>query len=258
MSKLYRRICEMNIGGRLLQSPPMTLEFEYEFSVKGISNAKARVYNPAPETVAVAQKDTAVIITAGYEEDYGTCFTGNILKFEYIPGRDSKLEMVLGDGTALWNSIIISKSWTGPVIAKTVVSDLLSSVGVKAAKLEFTDNTNYERGISFNGVTLNKALTRIAKDTRSELYFRYGQICYLSPNKGYGTAFVLSPSTGLLTAGQTEKGYKIQTLFNYRLGAGSLVQLEKDSGVALLKLTKGKHVFSPCGNTGTEFEAVRI
>lgn len=255
---LYMRVCEINVAGRLLTSPPMTLEFEYEFSSAGVSNAKAKIMNPASATVSAAKRDSLFTISAGYASDYGSVFTGVIGKSEYVPGRDSTLSLGLLDKSEQYATALINRAWKGPIKASQVANDLISIVGIPAAKIELGEDVRYERGFSAMNISLRRALTCIAKDTGSQLFFRNGQCCLLAPAAGFSSAWELSPETGLLTAIPTDKGYKLKTLFLYRLGTGSLVKLKKDDTTVTLRVSRGKHSFSPKGQTGSEFEAVRI
>ena len=258
INALYMRVCEMNIAGRLLSAPPMTLEFEYEFSTAGLSNIKARVMNPAPATVAAARKGATCTISAGYLGDSGSVFTGVIDKPGYMPGKDSSLTLTLRDDSERYATSVMNFSIKGPVSASQVANELLNKVGITRAKLNLGDDVRYERGFSCQGMTLRTALSQIARDTKSQLFFRNGQCCLLAPEKGVSSAWELSSSTGLLNAAQTDSGYKIKTLFLYRLGAGSLVILKRKDSSVTLRISKGKHTFSPKGTTETEFEAGRI
>ena len=258
MTALFMRVCEMNIGGRLLTTPPMTLEFEYEFSVQGITNTKAKIYNPAPATVSAAKKDAIVTISAGYADDSGSVFTGVIAKPLYTPGRDSILELTLEDKSERFATSVINRAWKGPITAKQVAQDIISLVGITGSKIVPANNITYERGIAFPGTTVRAALTRLAQDTGSQLFFRQGQCYMIADTKGVAVAWELSSSTGLLSATKTDTGYKIQSLFLYRLGVGSLVTLKRKDTQTLLRVSKGKHTFSPKGTTATEFEAVRL
>jgi len=258
VNALYMRVCEMNIAGRLLTAPPMTLEFEYEFSTAGFASIKARIMNPASATVSAAKKGATCTISAGYAGDYGSVFTGVVDKSEYAPGKDSTLTLTLKDDSERYAISVLNFSIKGPVKASQIIKELLNKVGITSAKIELGEDVNYERGFSCPGWTLRDALSQIAKDTKSQLFFRNGQCCLLAATKGVSTAWELSNSTGLLSATQTGSGYKIKTLFLYRLGAGSLVVLKRKDSSVTLRVSKGKHTFSPKGTTETEFEAVRI
>ena len=255
---LYKRVCAMNIGGRILNYPPMTLEFEISFSLTAPSQTNAKVMNPAPETIAACEKRgnnyPVIIITAGYEEDNGTCVTGEIIKYLVKKAADWTLELTIADKTSLWSNAVVNKSWSSSIHARQVVMQILSDVGVTAADIRFGREKVYERGIAFSGVPLRTAMERIARDTNSVFAFRNGQATFLSDTASRVTAIVLNYDSGLIESAKTDNGYKIKSLFMYKIQGGSAVVLQKGSESVNLKVLKGKHVFSPT-NAYTEFEA---
>ena len=255
----FRRYCEMNIGGRVLVYPPMKMEFEITFSDRGSSQAKAKLYNPAPDTVSACQKRGSsfakITIAAGYEADYGTCMTGDIIKHEVKPGSDRVLEMTVSDKSSLWASTIINKSWSGIISARDVATQIFKQVGIVPADMKFKTEKVYERGIAFSGVPFRTCMERIARDTGSRFLFKNGQAYFLHNAAGTGTAIVLGYSSGLLEAVKTGSGYKIKSLFLYKISGGSLVQLVTNDTMVNLRAGKGKHVFSTDGNAHSEFEA---
>lgn len=257
--KLYRRICSITIDGRKLSYPPLSLEFEVEFSANGISQAKAKIINPSPETVEKSQKRgnryPQIIIDAGYELDHGTCCIGEIIKHELKKSTgDWSLELTIADKSSLWSNAIVNKSWRTFIDARQVVTTILNDFNITAVDIIFGNEKSYPNGIAFSGVTLRAALDRIARDTNSIFTFRNGQASFLAQRSGYATGMVLQYDSGLLEATQTERGYKIKTLFMHKILGGSVVQLRKNNISVNLKVLKGKHVFSP-DRAETEFEA---
>ncbi len=258
MNALFMRVCEMNIAGRALTSPPMTLEFEYEFSTAGMTHAKAKIYNPAPSTIDAAKKNAIVTISAGYRVDYGSVFTGIISKPEFSPGRDSILSLTLSDASERFAESMVNFSIRGQVSALSAARTLLSKVGISSAKIELANNIIYNRGITFRG-SFRSEMTKIAKDTGSQFFFRQGQCCILAPEKGITTAWELSSDTGLLSAVKIDGGYKLRTLYLYRLGAGSIIVLKQNNASTTLRVSKGKLSFTSKGTgCGAEFEAVKL
>jgi hypothetical protein len=259
---LWMRRCRMNINGRILDGPPMNLEFETTFSTGSSSQTKAKIYNPAPETIAACEKEKTkypyIIIDAGYIADYGTCVAGEIIKYEVKKGMDEILELDISDKSSLWNYSMINKSWVGPISASSIISQLFRDVGITPGKIDLSEDVLYERGISFSGVSLRTAMLRIARDTKTEFFFKSGLAYFMKPNTTSGTAFFLSYDSGLLEAQKTNNIYKIKSLFLYNLGAGSLVSLEGADIKEKLKVVKGKHTFSTSGNSITEIEGKKI
>ncbi len=258
----YMRVCSMNIGDRVIEYPPMTLEFETEFTLGAASaQTKAKIYNPSSDTVSACKKKgtqyARITIDAGYESDHGTCVLGEIVKYELKKGSDDVLELLIGDRTGLWQSTIINKTWRGTISAKLAAKQILSSVGVFAAMMSFTEEYVYNN-LAFTGVSLGTALARIAADTKSQFIFKHGQAYFLSEKKGIGKAIVLKPETGLLEYAQSSVGYTAKTLFMYKCWGGSLVTLETESGDVNCKVTKGKQVFSTAGKAETEMTLVKL
>ncbi|MBN2157928.1 MAG: hypothetical protein JW807_00930 [Spirochaetes bacterium] len=260
--QFYMRVCSMNVAGRILEYPPMTLEFETEFSASGGSaQTKVKIYNPSSDTVTACKKTgnqyPKITIDAGYQADHGTCVTGEIVKYELKKGTDNVLHLMVGDKTSLWCSAIVNRSWRGSISAKSAIQQILGDLSITAAKIDLEDDKSYNN-LVISGVTLQSAMNRIARDTKSKFFFKNGQAFFLSDKTGHGSAQYLKPDTGLLAADPTNYGYKIKILFNYKRWAGSLLILETNDGEVNLKAGKGKHQFSTAGNAVTEVEAVKI
>ena len=169
----YMRVCSMNIGGRVLEYPPMTLEFETEFTMScASSQTKAKAYNPAPDTVKACQKSgnqyPRITIDAGYKADHGICVTGEIIKYEFKKGSDAVLEMLIGDRTSLWRTAIVNRTWRGSITARSAIQQILSDFSVTAAKVDLGEDHQYEN-LAMCGVTLQSAMERIAHDTKSRM-----------------------------------------------------------------------------------------
>lgn len=264
MSKpLYKRYCEITINGRRFTGPPFTIEFEMEFGTKTSNQAKAVLYNTSDDTVASCEKkkgvNPKVVVTAGYESDYGTCITGEIIKFEAGKGIDKPLTLTIAENTAAWTTATINKSWKGQISARDVIKQTLASVGITPAKIDLEVEKVYTRGIAFSGIPLSSAMKILAQDTKSDFFFKNCQAYFLKEKSASAvTAFYLTPETGLLNARKTEKGYNVQTLFLYQIGSGSPVKIEGSEAKGLFKAVSGKHKFSTKEQSSTEFEAVKL
>lgn len=259
---LYMRVCDMNIGGRVLTYPPMTLEFESDFSDRTPSQTKVKVYNPAPETVSACEKNgrtfPLITITAGYQEDFGTCAVGEIIKFEEKRGRDHILELSVSDKTSLWAGALVNKSWSGRISARDAATQILRDFGVTPTEIVFATEKSYENGLSFAGISLRGALERIARETGSRFRFSNGQASFLVETAGSGSAIVLGYDSGLLEASKTSSGFKVRSLFMYKIQGGGLVVISRGGENSNVRVRKGKHVFSSTGQAYTEFEATLL
>ncbi len=259
MSKLFRRVCEININGRVLAYPPFGIEFEKTFSESGPAQTTAKVFNPSPATYAAAQKRgnvfPKVVISAGYEADYGTCVVGEIIKQEMKIGLDRVLTLNISDKTSLWSNTRINKSWSGMIPAREAAQQVFNELGLTSSEIIFKTEKVYERGLSFSGVSFNAAMERIARDTGSKFLFRNGRATFLPENRTTGTAHILSYNSGLIEAVKIDGGYKVKSLFLYAIDTGSLVQVERNNEIIPMRVKKGKSQFSTSGNAYTEFEA---
>ncbi len=259
---LYMRVCDIHIGGRVLSYPPMTLEFESEFSDRAPTQTKVKVYNPAPETVAACEKQGRTFplctIAAGYQEDFGTCVVGEIVKFEEKRARDHVLEVSVSDKTSLWSGALVNRSWSGSITARDAATQILRDFGITASDINFSTEKTYDSGLSFAGVPLRSALERIARDTGSRFRFSNGQASFLVESSGAGTAIVLGYDSGLLEASKLSRGFKVRSLFMYKIQGGGLVVISKGGENSNARVRKGKHVFSPTGQAYTEFEATTL
>lgn len=257
MSRLWKRYGELNIGGRLLRTPPMAIDYEENFSIYSKPIATIKIYNPAKATVeAAGKKGCLVAFAAGYDNDKGTRFTGEVYKHSYKTGLTSELTIECSDKSSLWTNSLVNRSFRGPVKASEVIQDILSGVGI-SCRLQLGEDYNYERGITFAD-TLSACLRRCAEDTKSRLLFKGGGITFLADQEGQLLGYRLTPKTGLLSVEETATGYKCKTLFLHDLTAGSIAQLSLSGGDATIKITKGTAKFSVYGDAGIEFEAVRL
>lgn len=255
--KCWMRLCKLTIGNRVLEGPPLHIEFEEDFSTSVSGGAKIKIANPSSETLAAVKKTAVnVIMAAGYQDDYGTVFTSEVNKWEYKKGQASVLELQVKDASSLWIKANVNRSWRGPIAASAVAQDLLRMFGL-TGRIEPETDISYPSK-SFCGCTLSQALSALAHDMGSELFFRHGTVVILARRKGFQRGYYLSPETGLLSYEDAPKGYKVRALFLYQLGAGSVAKLKTASGDVDIKVVKGTRKFSVYGDAGIEFEAVRL
>lgn len=258
--ELYGRSCVLDVGGRRLLNPPFTIEFEQEFATSGKPNlATVRMYNPAKATIAEAKKGAAVRVSAGYSDDVGQFIVGTIYSFAVEPKRpDVVLEMKTSDATGSWTSGFISKTYWEFSLASMIIPDVLKRAGLAYENIELGKDFEY-----LNGLTLNEsvasALKRLAADTDSEFYLRSGHVIFRKKSTP-GTARLvhLSGKSGLIGAPKkTDKGYKFESLINYRLDAGTIVSVDSPTAKGTFSIFKGKHSYQQSAAV-TEFEAREV
>jgi len=266
--KLFGRVCHVTIGARKFTSPPFTIEFESEFATSGKPNlSTVRLFNPSPETINAASVKTdsngrrvpplpVILVDAGYGLNIGQVIVGEAFSSTVKRTKpDIVLEIKVADATQKWREAYVSKTFAKFSTAREILYDLLSDVGITPYSVRLGENKTFADAVSFNE-TLSHAITRICKETQSKFYFRQGRMLIEpigSPDRV--NLVLLNAKSGLLGSPEkTEKGYKFQSLFNYKLGAGDTVAVEARDVQGYFRIFKGKHSH---GQTTaiTEFEA---
>jgi hypothetical protein len=262
---LFNRYAELNIGGRLFSSPPFSIEFDQTLKIGRLTQTKAKLYNPAPDTIERVEPRiegrtktfTEVIIDAGYDSDFGTAVLGLIHDYKVIKkSPDIILEMTIGDATEKWINNLVSKSWK-KTFASIILNEIINDAGI-TTDISLGTDKQYR---TFSARTLKGAIQKISKDTDSEYYFKNG-ILKIEPKQPLRTRQVLfiSPTSGLLDKiEKTKKGFKFKTLFFYKLQMGDIVQIEdKNTPKSTVRLVTGKKKFSSFGKAECEFEAKEL
>ena len=116
-------------------------ELRIRFDVKRTSQmtpnvADIRVYNVAPETVArigayQTKEFNNIILEAGYPDNYGVIFKGNIK--QVISGRenatDTFVDLVAGDGDKAYNFAVVRTTLAAGVTQLEQVNACVQSMG---------------------------------------------------------------------------------------------------------------------------------
>jgi hypothetical protein len=263
MPKLYKRVATVTIGGRQFESPPFHLEFSQKI-MSGVTNiTELKLFNPNQETQNVAAGKTVnlvyygpqVSISAGYEEDSGMCCLGQASGFEIKREHsDVVLTMKISDATAIWRNTAINKSYRNQM-ASFIIRDMISISGLNAGSIVLGQDKLMQP--AFVAKRLADALTNLCWFTKSDLIF-YNGLISVTPKKPTATVdtFLLSSSTGLVGIPEkTAQGIKFQTLFIYKLGPNSTVQLDSTNIKGRYSIFTGKKNFSTARNVESEWEA---
>jgi hypothetical protein len=205
------------------------------------NTARIKIYGVAQDTVARIKKEfTEIILQAGYEENYGIIFRGNIK--EVRTGRENGVETFVeisaGDGDAGYAYGTINKTLSAGARQNDIVNAAM--IG-EPGYIPDLGGEKLPRGKVMYGMKRD-VLRASASSTDTTWSIQDGKMQFL-PLTGLlpGQALVLNSKTGLIgTPEQTTEGVKGKCLLNPMLKIGSrLVIDEKD--VASIKLqTKEK------------------
>ncbi len=262
MNSLYKRVCSVVVGSKQFSSPPFSIEFEQSFSLGALSSGVVRLYNPAPDTIKIAEgtpigntkQFPQVIVDAGYENFHGTTMIGECYEFSVKQqGPDRILEMKISDQTFKWNTALINRTFAKQR-ASSIIQLMLAQVGVTGSVV-LAEDKFYE---SFTAIYFAQAIQQIVRDCGSTYYFRDGvfMVSPLTPTAERAT--LLSAQTGLLGKPEkTQRGLKVRTLFLYNIGNGSWVQIKSSDVNETGKVLNGKKKFSTFGDSVCEFEVIK-
>lgn len=260
---LFKKVCELNIGGDLFTYPPFSIEFEQSFSMSSPAVTKARLYNPAPTVIRKAEgkkkgetrEFASVEIKAGFESDYGNVLTGEISDYRvYRQGVDTVLELTIGDLTGTLSNADIGKTYKNQNMS-AIITDLIKQAGAKG-KVTITDDKMLK---AFTAGDFKGSFENLVKESGAQYYIKDGVIIVESEPVKRSVAFI-SPESGLI--GGIEKsleGYKFKTLFLYKIRGGDVVQIKDNFfDKTFVQITEAKKKFSSFGQSECEFKAVEV
>ncbi len=223
------------------------------------------------------QKNQVVILNAGYEEDMGVLFVGQVAGCSHKQsGVEWQTKITATAALDQWLNTQVNKTYMENSRAEDIVRDLLNIFGLEVGMFQLVENMTYPRGKICSG-KLKDVLTEIVmNECKSRLLIRANQVIINNPADGVTKGYLLTPESGLLmhaddldstsisaqrTAGVSaenksaeEKTWKRKCLLNYRLGAGDQVQIQSRDLNGKFLIVSGKHKGSPTGTWTTEIE----
>ena len=256
--------------------------FYFEFEVPfydsdQLATASFTVNNLSATSRAGIQKNQVVILNAGYEDDMGVIFVGQVSGVSHKQsGVEWQTKITATAALNQWLNTYINKTYMENSKAEDIVRDLLNVFGLEVGVFQLVENVVYPRGRVCCG-RLKDILTEIVvNECKSRLLIRSNQIIINNPADGVTKGYLLTPQSGLLmasddsdntditspqTAGASaeekaaeEKTWKRQCLLNYRLGPGDQIQIQSGNLNGKYQIVSGKHKGSPTGNWITEIE----
>src|SRR5271157_2367826 len=203
MPKLYKLSATVTIGNRQFESPPFHLEFEQKITAGVPTLTHLKLYNPNQDTMNVVAgklvntfyQGPKISISAGHEENHGTCCLGQIIHYETKRQHaDMVLEMKIIDDTTSWQNALINKTYKKQM-ASAILRDMFSSVGITAGQMSLGSDKLMDIIVKrfYDGIY------KICLETKSILYFNNGML-EIQPRASSGNieVFDLSNSSGLI------------------------------------------------------------
>ena len=239
--------------------------------------ASFTVNNLSATSRAGIQKNQVVILNAGYEDDVGVLFVGQVASCRHVQqGVEWVTKITATAALDQWLNTQINKTYAENCKAEDIVRDLLNIFGLEIGVFQLVENVTYPRGRVCSG-KLKDILTEIVvNECKSRLLIRTNQIIINNPADGVNKGYLLTPETGLLfTAADSDvttvestqtkgadaekkaaeqKTWKRTCLLNYRMGPGDIVQIQSRDLNGMFQIVSGTHKGSPTGTWNTEIE----
>lgn len=238
---LYLRRAELLLkgGDKILRLSELRFRFSTaQEDEESPNNCNIRVYNVAPDTQNLIQKEySEVILQAGYEKGaFGVIFKGTLKQFRF--GRENAtttyMDLLCADGDLAYNFAMCMKSAAAGTTRQERVNMALSAMndkGVSAGQLviDATGGTLPRGKVLFG---LSRGLIRAECQSMGATWSIQNGKVNVIPLTGYlpGEAVVLNSATGLIgRAEQTADGIQCRCLLNPKIVVGGLIQIDNAS-----------------------------
>ena len=236
--KQYLRKCSLivaNQSGSGLDLSNLRITFSVKKSDAQTPNAATiRVYNLAKETAYQIQKEfIQVVLQAGYQENYGVIFTGDIkqVRTGVENGVDFYLDIFAGDGDAAYNFSVVNKTLSAGASQNDQVNALsqaLNTFGISQGYIPGLRGNPLPRGKVLYGMTRDY-LRSVASSTLTSWSMQDGNL-QMVPLTGLlpNTVVLLNSKSGMVgTPEQTNEGIAIKCLLNPILKIGGRVKIDQ-------------------------------
>lgn len=225
-------------GGDGIKTSALRVAFEIQKGDTETPNKSTiRVWNLSPDTLRQAKREfDRVILSAGYQENFGTIFAGNIIGMRIIRenATDTILAITCGDGDRAYINAFTNKTLAAGAKPTDVLNEAQDSFGgfdVERGDIPaIEDEQSLPRGKVMFGMT-RKFAREAARTTDTSWSIQDGKMT-LVKHDGYllGEAVVLNSKTGLKGAPQqTNDGVKVQCLLNPRIRINGRIQIDNAS-----------------------------
>ena len=248
MSTLFGRKTEVIIGDRILQNPPLSIEFELPFNDDEKENTgNITLYNLSKATIDNFKKGASVILKSGYKDSFGTIGVFTVKEaYSRLDNVDKAFIVTVGEESTEWKNLLINKTWKAGIKASEVISDIIKSLGLTIAELNLAVDLQYPRGKNFLK-SAKLCLQELVSDCKSTMRYSRGTIYINPPGGGKVTGFVLNSKSGLVGVPEKmvdSKGnvrYKIVSLMNYQIEIGTYIKIESSDLNGQFKVKKATY-----------------
>jgi len=247
MSEFWLREAKISVAGLELIYPDFEIQFRVEFDDSSEPDmAVVELYNLKQETENRIKKGEEFILAAGYQGDIGTVLAGNISDVHAFPeGVDRICEVEVIDATEDFLTRRVSKTYKAGTRASQILADILAITGLEIGKISLPNDIEYVNGRTINS-RIRDAAKQIVADTGAKLYINNGAVFAVPTSFTGEVAVLLNKDTGLLrspTRIDSDDGriWEMESLLNYRIRAGTKVQVQSLTANGIFRVVKGEH-----------------
>ena len=239
--------------------------------------ASFTVYNLNPTSRQGIVKNQVVILNAGYEDDEGVLFVGQVASCSHKQnGVEWQTKITATAALDQWLNKKVNKTYVEGTTAEAIVRDLLNMFALEIGVFQLAENVVYPRGRVCSGKLKDVLQEIVTRECKSRLLIRANQVIINNPADGVNKGYLLTPASGLLfqsddsdvttveapqnkgasaeTKAAAKKTWKRTCLLNYRLGPGDIVQIQSRDLNGKYQIISGVHKGSPTGTWTTEIE----
>jgi hypothetical protein len=195
--------------------------------------ADITVYNLSDSTATRIKKEfSRVVLQAGYQENYGTIFAGNIqqVRIGRDNGTDTYINIVAGDGDQAYISAVVNKTLAAGSTAQDRIDaavEPMTPFGVQKGFIADTGAAQLPRGKTMFGMSRDQLRTT-SKSTGTTWSIQDGKVQFVQRTGVLPTtAVAITSRTGMVgVPQQTDKGVTVRCLLNPMIKVGGLIRLE--------------------------------
>jgi hypothetical protein len=282
MSQLLNRKIEVLCNGRKWIYPDLNITFTVPFTsgsivvynTPGGSNnipdeSDISIFNLSDDSINKFISGQSLILNAGYGDSIGTILNGvveNAILDRSSSVVDRELKIKVIEATSQYYYKKISKTYAANSTSKSIIRDVLGSVGIIPNVLVLSDPQVYQLGFNAQG-TILEVIKRLVNDSNSRIITRDSSISivpawdgrnYLGDND---IGYVVSADTGLISItpindNTTPAKWDVKMLLNHAVSVYSIIQIKSQVFNGMAIVCDGSH--SCDGPTGTFITEVQV
>ena len=232
---LINRIIDVSITGpnKTFSYPDLEITFSGDFNEDPQPNTyRVEIYNLSRDSIADINQGESIVLNAGYQDDVGIISAGVVTDIDVDNrGVDVLTKIDFQDASNEWLNAIISRSYTGPILASAIITDLSQSIGLEVGRIDLVNDINYQTGKTVFG-KLSNTIRRIARECNTQINISSGRIDFVGRNAGFETGFILNSETGLISSPEkidskdSQSEYLVRMLLNHRIRPRSILEIE--------------------------------